>query len=87
MVAKGIWSDLAMSGDKRRDPLTLFNYDKKSSAEKNLFNILPEIESHHQWSVLDVYGAELTEEIRNVLTRDFAATGFQKTSFGFRITR
>jgi hypothetical protein len=86
-VATGIWEELINLKDKRPDPLTLFCYSENASAEKNLINILPDIESHHRWTVLEVYGADLTEEVRTVLCRDYGTIEFTKTPTGFRASR
>lgn len=69
------------------DPVTTFDWMPSVNAESRGIEILPAIEDHHRWSVLDVYGAICTDEFRKVLTKKFAAKEIDPTGFGFRARR
>jgi hypothetical protein len=70
------------------DAVTTFEFDPKESTFVSFNVMIWTIDEHHpEWTTLNVYGAKLTEPIKNELIKDFNATSVEATELGFTAKR
>lgn len=73
--------------------ITLFNAATSESPEQEFLSWLPTVDLHHgeyssetPWEVMHVYGAAITDEIRQAL-KEYGVEKITSTEFGFRACR
>ena len=73
--------------------ITIFKYEPNDSPEQIRIDILDTCDLHHgeyghhlRWSVLEVYGTDLTSDIKAALGK-FGVTSFKTTELGFNAFR
>tara|TARA_B110001454_G_scaffold181094_1_gene174965 strand:- start:18249 stop:18632 length:384 start_codon:yes stop_codon:yes gene_type:complete len=75
--------------------ITVFDIDEEDDAEEAFIDMLTGVALHHEWINIDVYGAELSNEMKMDARAELEAAfddeipslSFEKTTFGFRIKR
>lgn len=88
-VADEIWNK-----SKERS-ITVFDIDEEDDAEEAFIDMLTGVALHHDWITIDVYGAELSEDMKREARVELEAAyddkipklTFEQTTFGFRIKR
>ena len=86
-AVKDVRKILKRTHDKRKDPLTTFEYNESDSVTDLCIKVLPTIEEHHPWVTLEVYGTQLEAKLRENLVQVYGITGAENTPFGFRVKR
>ncbi|OYZ23713.1 MAG: hypothetical protein B7Y39_03765 [Bdellovibrio sp. 28-41-41] len=88
-VADEIWQT------SQERPITVFDIDEDDEPEEAFLDMLTGVALHHEWTTIDVYGAELSEDMKRDARVELEAAfddkipslSFEKTTFGFRIKR
>ena len=89
LAAKAAWLKIAEGLEQPHEPdrLTVFQLGPKSEKSHACIGWLFSIEEHSRWDRLNVYGAQLTDELQDVLSIDFGAIEINSTPFGFTARR
>lgn len=88
-VARRLWEQRGVKEHRLESGVTTFNPTPGASPEEECVGILETIDEHHgeyshdpPWSILEVYGVNLTPRIQNQL-KEFGITRFEITEDGF----
>lgn len=69
------------------DSISIFEFERKASMFVSFREILSTFEYHHPWTILNVYGTELSSIMKESLLNEFEASSVETTDFGFRALR
>jgi len=84
-VVESIWEKLRTTSDSRRDQLTLFGLS--NAREEAVVDVISDIDLHHAWKKLRVYGVSLSPISVAKLESEFQVTKVINEGDGYSLFR